>query len=542
MQHSELLQRLEKLIDIGIALSAEKNTQHLLETILRGAKTITNADGGTLYSVREDGTVRMEIILTDSLNVAMGGTTGTAPPIPLFDEAGQPNGRMVVTYAVLNAATVNIRDAYDADGFDFSGTRAFDRQTGYRSTSFLTVPMKDHKGNVIGVLQLINATDGDGRIVPFSVEAQRLTEALASQAAVALTNKRLVAELEDLFKSFIHLIANAIDEKSAYTGGHCRRVPVLTMMLADAVARCRQKPFEEFTLDEDDRYELEVAAWLHDCGKIITPEHVVDKATKLETKFDRIELVNARTEILRRDAEIALLKRRLARLEAGEPTPGSAAQGGAFAEECEQLADDLAFLRRSNLGGEFMSEHDQARVRAIARRTWFDADGREHRLLTEDEVANLNIPRGTLTPGERQTINNHVVATTRMLESLPFPKHLRNVPEFASGHHERMDGKGYPRGLTGEQMSVQARIVAIADVFEALTARDRPYKAGKRLSESMRILADMARTSHIDPDLFNIFVREGVYLEYARQHLDPAQLDEVPEELFAPRDIPAAAG
>ncbi|MDQ1316349.1 MAG: hypothetical protein QG662_2458, partial [Pseudomonadota bacterium] len=318
---SKSLRRIEKLNQIGIALSAEKDTPRLLEMILLGAKEITNADGGTLYSVQENGTVKMEIVRTDSLQFAMGGASGKEipfPPIPLRDQHGNGNHNMVVTYAVLNGCTVNIPDAYNAQGFDFSGTRAFDRSTGYRSTSFLTVPLKNHEGDIIGALQLLNAQDDQtGAVIPFSEESQMLAESLASQAAIALTNRLLIDDLKTLLESLIQLVATAIDEKSPHTGGHCKRVPVLTLLLADAAHRDGSAPFAHFSMTEAQRYELSIAAWLHDCGKITTPEYVVDKATKLETLHDRIHTVDARFEVLRRDAEIAMLKKRLAIHEGG---------------------------------------------------------------------------------------------------------------------------------------------------------------------------------------------------------------------------------
>jgi len=519
-----LLERIEKLIDIGIALSAESNIAHLLEMILLGAKDITNADGGTLYSVQDGEAVKMEILRTDSLDFAMGGTTGTAipfAPIPLYSADGQPNHHNVVTHAVLNDCTINIPDAYSAEGFDFTGTREFDHKTGYRSTSFLTVPLKNHEGDIIGVLQLLNAQNDAGKVIPFSPEAQRLTEALASQAAVALTNRRLIEDLKHLFESFIKLIADAIDEKSPYTGGHCRRVPVITMLLADAVAKVKDGPLRDFAMSADDRYELEMAAWLHDCGKVTTPEYVVDKSTKLETIYDRIHEVDVRFELLRRDAEIAMLRKRQ-----DAPTQADLLLKDYQDTVC-RLEDDRDFIHRANQGGEFMRPEDQARVEAIAQRTWIDATGAVRPLLSEDEMRNLNIAKGTLTDDERQVINNHIVATINMLEALPFPKHLRRVPEFAGGHHERIDGHGYPRGLTRDQMSVQARIMAIADVFEALTARDRPYKPGKKLSDTLRIMAFMKQDGHLDPDLLDVFIKERVFQQYADQYLDPEQVDTV---------------
>lgn len=522
-----LLDRIEKLTEIGTALSSESDTQRLLERILLGAKTLTNADGGTLYSMQENNTVKMEIVRTDSLEFAMGGTTGKAipfAPIPLYGPDGKPNHDMVVTYAVLNDTTVNIPDAYNAEGFDFSGTQKFDQSTGYRSTSFLTVPLKNHEGDIIGVLQLLNAQDEEsGEIIAFDDEAQHLVESLASQAAIALTNRRLINDLNTLLESLIQLIATAIDEKSPYTGSHCKRVPVLTMMLADAASRTTRGPLKDFVMSEEDRYELEIAAWLHDCGKITTPEYVVDKATKLETIHDRIKDVENRFEVLKRDAEIAMLKKKLTAMEKGEAVDESTLQQE-YRDSVSQFGQELEFLHRCNAGSEFMSDSDKQRVHRIAARRWTFQDV-ELPLLTENEVDNLTIEKGTLTAEERKIINSHIDATINMLEALPFPKHLKRVPEYAGGHHEKMDGTGYPLGLTREEMPVQARIMAIADIFEALTARDRPYKEGKKLSEAIRILTQMKRNAHIDPDLFDIFIQERIFQEYAQRYLHQEQID-----------------
>ncbi len=525
----QLLKRIDKLTEIGIALSAERDTSKLLEMILLGAKELTHADGGTLYSVQEDNTVKMEIVRTDSLDFAMGGSTGKPipfAPIPLYDANGKPNTHMVVTHTVLHDCTVNIPDAYNAEGFDFAGTKEFDSKTGYRSVSFLTVPLKNHEGDIIGVLQLLNAQDPlDDSIIPFDEEAQHLTESLASQAAIALTNHRLIGDLKNLLESLIQLVATAIDEKSPYTGGHCKRVPVLTMMLAEAAHATEQGPLKDFTLSDDDRYELSIAAWLHDCGKITTPEYVVDKSTKLETIYDRIETVDTRVQILKRDAEIAMLRQQLAAHERGEQ-PDTQALQQQYQQTLRELDEELDLLHISNTGGEFMAQADQQRIAQIGQRRWC-YNGESVPLLSENEIYNLCIAKGTLTPEEREVINNHIVATIKMLETLPFPKHLRNVPEYAGGHHEKMDGTGYPRGLTGEQMSVQARIMAIADIFEALTARDRPYKEGKKLSEALRILKFMKQDQHIDPDLFDLFIRERLFERYANEYLDKGQIDTV---------------
>jgi HD-GYP domain-containing protein (c-di-GMP phosphodiesterase class II) len=530
----DLFRRFERLNEIGAALSHERDINRLLENILVAAKTITHADGGTLYRVTEDeASLRFEIVRNDSLKIAMGGTSGNPipfPPLPLRTENGAENNSMVAAYAAIHQETVNIADAYEAAGFDFSGTRKFDERTGYRSQSFLTVPMKNHENAVIGVLQLINAIDADtAKVVPFSAADQRLAESLASQAAIALTNRQLISQLETLFESFIQLINVAIDEKSPYTGGHCERVPVLTMMLAEAVNETKSGPLAEFGMSDKDRYELKIAGLLHDCGKVTTPVHVVDKATKLQTLFDRIHLVDTRFEVLKRDAQIAMLKARLALRDARD-TRAEAQLDEDLVRHLRQIESDREFLRHANIGGELMTPEDQARVTKIGTGyRWIDVEGKSANFLSDEELENLNIRAGTLTQKERETINYHIVATIKMLEQLPWPKHLKNVPEYAGGHHERMDGKGYPKGLTREQMSVQARVMGIADIFEALTARDRPYKRGKTLSESLDILGKFRLGGHIDPDLFDVFVRQKVYLKYAEKFLDPEQIDEVDE-------------
>ena len=527
----DLVQRLDQLNSIGASLSAERDIDRLLEAILTAAKTITRADGGTLYRVTEERTLRFEIVRTSSLRYYLGGTTGNPVPfypIQLYKE-GRPNHGMVAAYAALTGNTVNIADAYAADGFDFSGTRAFDAKTGYRSKSFLTVPMRNHENEAIGVLQLINAQDPrSGEIVAFSASDQRLAESLASQAAIALTNRMLVNQLEQLFESFIKLINTAIDEKSPYTGGHCQRVPMLTMLLAEAVNETREGPLSEFSMSDKDRYELKIAGLLHDCGKVTTPVHIVDKATKLETIYDRVHLIDTRFEVLKRDAELDSLRRKTAFLQEKKPME-AAEEDKRLRERLRALDDDRKFLHACNIGVERMGDADMERVRRIAQYRWRDTSGHEAAFLTEDEVKNLTIRAGTLTEEERKIINHHIVATIRMLEALPWPKHLANVPEYAGGHHERMDGKGYPKGLTREQMSVQARCMGIADIFEALTAKDRPYKKGKTLSESLEILGRMKLNHHIDPDLFDIFVRRKVYRRYAEMFLDPEQIDAVDE-------------
>ena len=524
-----LHENIEQLINIGISLSAEKDTNLLLEKILISAQDLTNSDGGTLYLLGNDDKLTFEIMRTRSKGIALGGSTNSAvqlAPISLFNRSGKPNNQTIAAFSALTGEVVNIKDAYHAKGFNLQGTKDYDKKTGYHSKSFLTLPMKNHENQIIGVLQLINAIDPQtGKVISFSADCQRLAESLASQAAVALTNHQLLNDLRTLLERFIEVIAGAIDEKSPYTGGHCRRVPEIAMLLAKAVHKTDKGPFANLRFSEQEMYELKIAALMHDCGKITTPIHVVDKATKLETIFDRIKLIETRFTLLKRDAEIDFLQTMMSSNDVEQKT---------LRHDYEKLLstfdDELEFLRHTNIGGEFMSEEKQQRVNQIAKRRYRDINGKWQPLITVEEAYNLRIAKGTLTKEERHTINYHMQSTINMLEKLPFPKQLKNVPEIAGGHHETMDGKGYPQGLTREQMSVQARIMGIADIFEALTAADRPYKKAMPVSQALNILGKMKLDSHIDPDLFDVFLHEKVYNEYADGFLDENQIDEFSEE------------
>jgi len=379
--------------------------------------------------------------------------------------------------------------------------------------------MLNHDGELIGVLQLINAINGQGQVVAFSDADQRLAESLTSQAAIALTNRQLIHQMEALFESFIKLINLAIDEKSPHTGGHCQRVPELTMLLAEAADAVTEGPLADFKLTDKDRYELRIAALLHDCGKVTTPVHVVDKATKLQTLFDRIALIDTRFEVIKRDAEIVALK-------AIAQGTDAAVVNQELSEKWAQMDVDRSFLGQANIGSERMSDADIERVQKIATDyLWINEQGDEVGFLTADELENLSIRSGTLTQAERVIINHHIVATIKMLEQLPWPKHLKNVPEYAGGHHERMDGKGYPRGLKREQMSWQARMMGIADIFEALTAKDRPYKEAMKLSQAISIMEQFRKNGHVDPDLLEVFLEKDVFRTYAQEFLADGQLD-----------------
>lgn len=529
-----LCRQIRDLSKIGAALSAERNLPKLLEMILEEARHFTNADGGTLYMMNDDEhSMRFEIVQTGSLNIRMGGTSGNDIdwyPVRLYLQDGTPNHAMVSAHVALTGEVVNIPDVYDVEGFDFTGTRAFDKKTGYRSKSMLVVPMRNHEDEIIGVLQLLNALDPTtGETIPFTQADQSLIISLASQAAVAITNTRLIHDLEQLLESFIQVIAAAIDEKSPYTGGHIERVANLTMMIAEIINNINYGIYAPLQLNQDELKELRIASWMHDIGKITTPEYVVDKSTKLETIYDRINTVRARFEVLKRDAKIELLEHQL-QIARGESLENAETMAQHYQAKIKKIEEDLAFLEIANIGGEFMAPEKQERVRTIGKQK-IEMDNELRDLLDMDEITNLCIPRGTLTDEERTIINNHVVVTIKMLEKLPYPKKLRRVPEYAGGHHEKLDGTGYPNHLKEEQLSPQARMMALADIFEALTARDRPYKKGKTLSEAMKIMSFMAKDKHIDPELFKIFVREKLYLKYAKENMDPAQIDEVDPNL-----------
>ena len=380
--------------------------------------------------------------------------------------------------------------------------------------ALLWLPLISH-GERLGLLALASC-----RTESFSAADLKRAQTLCSVAATALRNAQLYAAEQKMFQSFVRVIATAIDAKSPYTAGHCRRVPEIAMMIAQTAHQVDSGPFADFMLDEDMRNSMEIAAMLHDCGKVVTPEWIVDKAAKLDRIENRIHLVALRFEVLRRDAEIIRYR---AIAEGTDPVSAECA----YRESLHQLDDDFAFLAKCNLGTEFVSAEHIARIESIARRQWTDARGEPQPLLTENEVFNLSIQRGTLNPEERKIIEDHAVHTINMLSQIAFPGSLRNITEYAAGHHERMDGRGYPRGLKGDQLSIPARMIAIADIFEALTAPDRPYRKPGTLSWAIDVMHRMKLDNHIDGDLFDLFLSERIYLAYAQKQLVASQIDDV---------------
>jgi HD-GYP domain-containing protein (c-di-GMP phosphodiesterase class II) len=522
---------IEKLAQIGLALSGEKNVDRLLEMIVDEARELTFADAGTLYIVDDAGRhLDFVILQNDTMNTRMGGTSGveiTLPSVPMYKEDGSPNHQNVSSYAALTNEIVNIEDVYVAEGFDFTGPRKYDQATGYRSKSMLVIPMQNHENDIIGVLQLLNAKDEETQeVAPFAKEYVDLVASLASQAAVALTNARLIRDLKELLYSFIRSIASAIDAKSPYTKGHIDRVVELTMLIADAVNAAGEGPYGASDLSEDELEELKLAAWMHDVGKITTPEFVVDKSTKLETIFDRVELIKSRFAYIEKSIE-ADHYRNMARLAQAQTSQSEIRRiEDAMHKALEELREERDFVLSCNNPGEFMDDDKIERLRKIAKKT-YTRGGERRPYLTENEVENLSIRKGTLTEAERKKIEDHARMTLEMLGELPFPKRLARVPEYAAGHHEKLDGSGYPQGLTKDKLPLQSRILAVADVFEALTARDRPYKKPMKLSMAVKILGFMRKDGHIDGDILDLFLASGAYKAYAEKHLNPDQVDEV---------------
>ena len=516
---------IDQLIEIGQSLTSEKNFNVLMEKIMLGAKNFTNADGGTLYLLTEDEKqLAFTVVQTDSLNIKMGGTNDeiTWPKLGLYKENGEANKEMVAALCAIEGKLINIPDVYTAEGFNFEGTKNFDKGTGYRTKSMLVVPMRNHENDVIGVLQLLNKKDHYGNTISFTKDDKKLILSMGSQAAIAITNNRLIAELEELLDAFIKSIATAIGEKSLYTGGHINRVAEIAEMITVAIQE-DNTVYKDVTYSSDEIIQMSRAAWLHDIGKIVTPEFIVDKGTKLETIFDRISIVKAKFEIAKRDCRIEYLEKKNALKNETEISELDKEYEHAIAE----LEDDLNFIVSCNTGGEFMADEKVERIEKIAQRV-VDINHQNTNILSNNEVYNLCIRKGTLTEEERTIINNHVTVSYNMLKELPFPKKLKRVPVIAASHHKKVKGGGYGSPeLMDLHMTLEDRVLAVADVFEALTANDRPYKKANSLNTSLRILSFMVKDGDLDRDLVKFFVDKELHLKYADKHLSEDQKDEI---------------
>ncbi len=444
--------------------------------------------------------------------------SSTASPIEInWVESTGGGSRIALEKLLKQRQPLHAVDPVRSGEYDFSHLRRVEVELNVQVAACLMLPVINPTGQIEQVVELVRFAriDSNG----FSGSEQAAAAILLQQATSNLARLGGRQELSELFESLIQLLGSAIDEKSPYAGDHCRRVPMLTMMLARAVDASKAGAFRAVKFSEAEFYELEVAAWLHDIGKLITPIHVSDKATKLERTFDRFDLVRTRFEILRRDVEIA-------RLRAGERSSEIAL--GDLPADPGRMLEDLRFLADCNRGRNPLSEDETRRVREIADSyRWIDRQGEEMPVLTEDEAANLMVVRGTLTEEEREMIHNHVVSTINMLDMLPFPPELARVPEIASAHHELYDGKGFPAGLRGDQMSIQSRILGFADIFESVSAGSRPYKQRNSLNQALLILREMVDAGQVDPELFRLFVSEDIYSGYAAEFLSRDQVDPV---------------
>ena len=559
---------IRRFLEIGHALTAERDLHSLLDRVLREAVDLVESDGGAIYLLNEE-----ERRLVPEIVRWRGDLVGEQQhylhAIPL-----QGTGVQEDIAAILRAGKIEmIERRLDYDELDILGLRELVNQEQAIRMALSVVPLVNRNQEVLGTLILINAIHLGEKEWKISDRLMELVRAVSGSAGVAIENNLLLQAQKDLMNALIKLIAGAIDAKSSYTGGHCARVPALTRMLAESACQQKTGPFANFDLKPDEWEAVDIGSWLHDCGKVTTPEYVVDKATKLETIYDRIHEVRMRFEVLKRDAEIEYWQG----LAEGKPEEDLRETMEA---EKRRLDDDFAFIALCNEGGEFMAPASIERLKTIAARSWrrtlsdrigisFEEKQRKERMpvpelpieepllndredhithrtekerygpdnewgfrldvpqhkMNRGEVYNLSIGRGTLTEEERFTINDHIMQTIIMLESLPLPAHLRNVPEIAGGHHEKMNGTGYPKRLKRGEMSPVARMMAIADVFEALTAADRPYKKAKKLSEAIKIMGFMKKDNHLDPDLLDLFLTERVWQRYAEEFLDPSQID-----------------
>ena len=572
---------IQEFIEISKALSAEKDFDKLLEQIINQAQHICNADGGSLALVDDDEECLVYSLLKNSkTGIHYGGTSSESIPFEKINlnEDNTTTGLPGIENYLIQSGEIIVSNDIDNDSrFDFSKLRNRYEINNYTCRSILLLPLVNRQNEIIGIAELINPREkGSDKIKKFSPETISYMEALSSQAAISLDNRRLLKAQKDLLDALIQLIAGAIDAKSPYTSGHCKRVPELAQMLARVADESTEKPFDTFSINEDEWYELYIASWLHDCGKVTTPEYVVDKSTKLECIYNRIHEIRMRFEVLWRDAQIDYYKTLM------DPNQDKTLVNQELENRYKQLQEDYAFIAEFNIGSEYTEDDSIKRINEIASTSWlrhFDdriglsedelrlknqekrtelpakeyllADKQEHIIKRTDkgkpygdnphgfnmevpdnefnlgEIYNLSIIRGTLTDEDRYKINEHIIQTIILLSKLPLPRELKRVPTWAGNHHEKLDGTGYPRGLTGNELSIPERIMAIADIFEALTASDRPYKKAKTLGESIKIMSFMRNDGHICPDLFDLFLSSGIYKKYAEAFLSPEQIDDV---------------
>ncbi len=506
--------QIKKMSDIGRALSGVHDLNTLLEMIVDQARSFTNADAGTLYIV-ENNTLRFQIVQNDSLKIRMGGKSGETIPFPPV-ELKETN---VSAFVALKGISVNIPDVYDTELFDFTGPKKFDQSTGYRSKSMLVVPLRNHENDVIGVLQLLNATNPiSNEVIAFSQDYENLSESLASQAAVSITNAKLISNMTDLFEAFVKVMATAIDEKSPVTGGHIRRVADLTLTMAEVIHDIDEGHFKDKTFSPDQMYELRIAAYMHDIGKVTSPVEIVEKAKKLQTIFDRIQYVRLRMAYISQKIELEGQEAKIKILQNGSSPEKLNSIEKETLEKLMEIEEIQRFINKCNEPGEFLDDEILVRLKEVSEKTYIDDAGEQQPFLTADELVNLSIRRGSITEKERQKMQGHAAVTLKMLKQIPFTKKLKNIPDFAGAHHEFLNGKGYPLGLKGDEISFEGRLMAVTDIAEALTASDRPYKKAMPLETVYRILRSMVEGGELDPNLVELFIEKEVYKIYQEKH------------------------
>ena len=506
--------QIKKMSDIGRALSGVQDLNTLLEMIVDQARNFTNADAGTLYIV-ENNTLRFQIVQNDSLKIRMGGKSGGTIPFPPV-ELKETN---VSAFVALKGISVNIPDVYDTELFDFTGPKKFDQSTGYRSKSMLVVPMRNHENDIIGVLQLLNATNPiSNEVIAFSQDYENLSESLASQAAVSITNAKLIANMTELFEAFVKVMATAIDEKSPVTGGHIRRVAELTLTMAEVIHDLDEGHFKDKTFSPDQMYELRIAAYMHDIGKVTSPVEIVEKAKKLQTIFDRIQYVRLRMAYISQKIELEGQEAKIKILQNGSSPEKLNSIEKETLEKLMEIEEIQRFINKCNEPGEFLDDEILVRLKEVSEKTYIDDAGEQQPFLTADELVNLSIRRGSITEKERQKMQGHAAVTLKMLKQIPFTKKLKNIPDFAGAHHEFLNGKGYPLGLKGDEISFEGRLMAVTDIAEALTASDRPYKKAMPLETVYRILRSMVEGGELDPNLVELFIEKEVYKIYQKKH------------------------
>ncbi|MFA5903913.1 MAG: HD domain-containing phosphohydrolase [Desulfobacula sp.] len=519
----EQAKEISELTAIGKALGTGKDIRVLLKMILSIARRFSKADGGTLYLVNEKKKkLDFHVFHNDSLNINEETGNSELQGVSLYHENGMPNLSNVSSYAFHTGKIINIDDVYKTKKFQFDGTRKFDEALNYRSKSMVVIPMRNHEDDIIGILQLINSKDSSSqKIISFSKDAQEKAAALASQASVILTQQRLIIEMKELFEAFIKAIAISIDEKSKHTGGHIQRVTELCMMIAKKI-NDDTTIFKHTHLSDDLIDELRIAALMHDTGKITTPDHIISKSSRLETVFDRIELIRMRWEFFKANLKLTAAQKKLLLFDQTEKQKEMAWIDSIYKQKIDSLETEMMVLASINSSKEPL---DQTLIDQLENINEKYCEVSEIAYLTEDEFENLCVIKGTLTSGERDIINNHARLTEKILNKLPWPKKLANIPSIAGAHHEKLDGSGYPLHLNKENINIQARILAIADIFEALCAKDRPYKKPMTLNMTVTILRQMAENQLIDNDIVKLFFESGVHMEYAKRHLSPDQID-----------------